>query len=86
MSFKIVPAVKNGYTQPKPLIQIFDKFMIEYVLDNITISKDELVCAVLENAKNRYELDKLIHSRLKLFKKAFPLLRSIILRVLLENK
>ena len=25
---------KNGYAQPKPLIQIFEKCMIQYVLDN----------------------------------------------------
>jgi len=29
---------KNGYTQPKPLIPILDKCMIEYVLDNLTIT------------------------------------------------
>jgi NDP-sugar pyrophosphorylase family protein len=28
---------KNGYTQPKPLIPIFDKCMIQYVFDNLTI-------------------------------------------------
>jgi UTP-glucose-1-phosphate uridylyltransferase len=30
--------LKNGYTQPKPLISILDKCMIEYVLDNFTVS------------------------------------------------
>ena len=34
---------KNGYMQPKPLIQIFDKFMIEYILDNISISSEDKV-------------------------------------------
>jgi HAD superfamily hydrolase (TIGR01509 family) len=28
---------KNGYTQPKPLIPIFDKCMIQYVFDNLVI-------------------------------------------------
>ena len=32
---------KNGYTQPKPLIPIFEKCMIEYVLDNLKINKKE---------------------------------------------
>ena len=27
----------NGYTSPKPLINIFDKHMIEYVIDNLNI-------------------------------------------------
>jgi HAD superfamily hydrolase (TIGR01509 family) len=32
--------LKNGYMQPKPLIPILDKCMIEYVLDNLTISNN----------------------------------------------
>jgi HAD superfamily hydrolase (TIGR01509 family) len=44
--------LKNGYTQPKPLIQIFDKFMIEYVLDNITISKDDKVFIIYNFSLN----------------------------------
>jgi HAD superfamily hydrolase (TIGR01509 family) len=32
---------KNGYMQPKPLIPIFEKRMIEYVLDNLAISNDD---------------------------------------------
>ena len=34
---------KNGYAQPKPLITILDKCMIEYVLDSLTITKDDKV-------------------------------------------
>ena len=32
---------KNGYTQPKPLITIFEKCMIDYVLDNISYESDD---------------------------------------------
>ncbi len=32
---------KNGYSKPKPLIKILDKCMIEYVLDNLTISTSD---------------------------------------------
>ena len=28
--------LKNGYTQPKPLIPILEKCMIDHVLDNIS--------------------------------------------------
>ena len=34
---------KNGYKQVKPLINIFDKKMIEYVLDNLNISIQDKV-------------------------------------------
>ena len=34
---------KNGYKQVKPLINIFDKKMIEYVLDNLNISIEDKV-------------------------------------------
>ena len=33
---------KNGYTNPKPLIPIFEKCMIEYVLDNLTITDNKI--------------------------------------------
>ena len=32
---------KEGYTNPKPLIQIFDKTMIEHVLSNINVNEKE---------------------------------------------
>ena len=41
---------KNGYTQPKPLIPIFEKSMIEYVLDNLAISNDDHLF-IIYNAK-----------------------------------
>jgi len=43
--------------------RLLNDSLISIIDECITISKDVLVCAVLENAKNRYELDKLIHSR-----------------------
>jgi len=32
---------KNGYVTPKPLIQIMDKTMIEYVIDNLVFDNDD---------------------------------------------
>jgi len=34
---------KNGYINPKPLIPIFEKCMIEYVLDNLTIKDNDKI-------------------------------------------
>jgi HAD superfamily hydrolase (TIGR01509 family) len=34
---------KNGYTQPKPLIKIFEKRMIEYVIDNLSFSNKDTI-------------------------------------------
>ena len=34
---------KKGYLQPKPLIQILDKRMIEYVIDNLTLTSEDKV-------------------------------------------
>ena len=48
---------KNGYTQPKPLIPILGKCMINYVLDNLNISSDDKIFIIhnnnlLEQCKN----------------------------------
>uniref|UniRef100_A0A6C0ARX2 CHK kinase-like domain-containing protein n=1 Tax=viral metagenome TaxID=1070528 RepID=A0A6C0ARX2_9ZZZZ len=34
---------KNGYKQPKPLIPIFEKCMIEYVLDNLHLNENDVI-------------------------------------------
>ena len=31
--------IKENYIYPKPLISIFDKCMIEYVIDNLAVDK-----------------------------------------------
>jgi len=41
---------KNGYTQPKPLITIFEKCMIEYVLDNL-VNLDNNKVFIIYNTK-----------------------------------
>lgn len=40
---------KNGFTSPKPLIKIFDKEMIFYVLDNLKLSIDDKVFIIYYN-------------------------------------
>jgi HAD superfamily hydrolase (TIGR01509 family) len=46
---------KNGYTCPKPLIKIFEKTMIEYVLDNLVINhkEDKVFIIYNRNLDNR---------------------------------
>jgi choline kinase len=40
---------KNGFTSPKPLIKIFDKEMILYVLDNLNLSVDDKLFIIYYN-------------------------------------
>lgn len=50
---------KLTYDAPKPLIKIFDKVMIEYVLDNLNISDDDKIFVIYN-----YSLDKFNFSTL----------------------
>ena len=50
--------LKNGYTQPKPLIPIFEKVMIEYVLDNLHINNFDKVFIIYNNNLDNYNFSK----------------------------
>jgi HAD superfamily hydrolase (TIGR01509 family) len=54
---------KNGYNQPKPLIQILDKCMIEYVLDNITLLEDDKIFIIYNSSLDKYNFSKYIHNK-----------------------
>lgn len=54
---------KNGYLQPKPLIPIFDKTMIEYVLDNISITCEDNVFIIYNECLDQYSFVPLIQSK-----------------------
>jgi HAD superfamily hydrolase (TIGR01509 family) len=54
---------KMGYTQPKPLIKIFDKCMIEYVLDNLNISKDDNIFIIYNKNLEIYDFEKYVKSK-----------------------
>lgn len=45
---------KNGYVQPKPLIPIFDKCMIDYVFDNLHMSKCDNVFIIYNGNLDNY--------------------------------
>jgi len=40
--------LENDYLQPKPLIKIFEKYIINYVIDNLYISKND-ECFIIYN-------------------------------------
>ena len=53
--------LKNGYTQPKPLIPILGKCMIEYVLDNLNISNTNDKIFIIYNVSlNSYDFSEYI--------------------------
>lgn len=55
---------KNGYTQPKPLIPILDKCMIEYVLDNLTTSTTSDKIFIIYNISlDSYEFSQYIKNK-----------------------
>ena len=52
--------LKNGYKQPKPLIKIFDKCMIEYVLDNLKIRKEDKVFIIYNSNLDNFNFNEYI--------------------------
>lgn len=65
---------KNGYTCPKPLIKIFDKTMIEYVLDNLSINYTQDKVFIIYN----HNLDN--HNFSEFIKRKYPFIELIKIR------
>ena len=40
---------KNGYIKPKPLIQIFEKTIIEHVVDSLVCAQDDKIFIIYNN-------------------------------------
>ena len=53
---------KNGYTKPKPLIPIFNKPMIFYVLDNLRLLPGDKVFIIYYNL-DQYDFENIIHAK-----------------------
>lgn len=51
---------KKGFLQPKPLIEIFDKTMIEYVIDNLTLNEEDKLFIIYDSTLNSYDFSKYI--------------------------
>ena len=52
--------LKNGYNKPKPLIEIFDKCMINYVLDNLNVSNDDKIFIIYNFKLDNYDFSTYI--------------------------
>ena len=54
---------KNGYSQPKHLIDIFGKPMILYVLDNLSITSDDIVFIITYKQNDIEDFENIIHNK-----------------------
>jgi len=54
---------KNGYSQPKPLIQVFEKTIIEYVLTNLNISTDDKIFIIYSEKLDDFDFSNFILTR-----------------------
>ena len=54
---------KDGYSEPKPLIKIFEKKMIEYVVDNLNINSDDKLFIIFNKKLNNYNFSSFINKR-----------------------
>ena len=55
--------LKNGYNEPKPLIKILDKCMIEYVIDNLNISNDDKLFIIYNSKLDNYIFNSFIEHK-----------------------
>ena len=55
--------VREGYTQPKALIPVFDKTMIECVIDNLTISKEDIVFIIYNKDLDKNNFAEVISNK-----------------------
>lgn len=54
---------KNGYEIPKPLIKIFEKTMIEYVLDNLLLNSEDKIFIIYNFKLNNYDFSNYIKEK-----------------------
>ena len=54
---------KNGYTQPKPLIPIFEKNMIDYVIDNLNITSEDKIFIIYNSNLDNYNFSSYIKNK-----------------------
>jgi NDP-sugar pyrophosphorylase family protein len=55
--------VKEGFLTPKPLIPIFNKCMIEYVIDNLNITKNDKVFIIYNFKLDSYDFSSIINKK-----------------------
>lgn len=55
--------LKEEYKQPKPLIPIFDKTMIEYVLDNLKLSENDTIFIIYNENLDNYNFCEILQKK-----------------------
>jgi len=55
--------LKNGYTEPKPLIKIFEKYMIEYVIDNLIIHEEDKLFIIYNKNLDNFNFSEHINKK-----------------------
>jgi beta-phosphoglucomutase-like phosphatase (HAD superfamily)/molybdopterin-guanine dinucleotide biosynthesis protein A len=53
----------NGYNKPKPLITIFEKNMIEYVIDNINITEEDTIFIIYNKSLDTHDFCDIISAK-----------------------
>ena len=54
---------KEGYDVPKPLIKIYDKEMIFYLLDNLKIHNDDKIYIIYKNDLDNYNFTSIVKEK-----------------------
>jgi NDP-sugar pyrophosphorylase family protein len=55
--------LKNGYNNPKPLIPILDKCMINYVLDNLNYQDNNKIFIIYNKKLDNFDFSKYIKNK-----------------------
>jgi len=55
--------INEGYTNPKAMIKIFEKTMIEYVLDNLNYNKEDEIFIIYNKKLDDYDFYNFIHTK-----------------------
>ena len=53
----------NNYSAPKPLIKIFDKEMIFYVLDNLSVHECDKLFIIINHNLEKYNFEKIVNKK-----------------------
>ena len=57
--------INYGYIEPKPLIKIFEKCMIEYVIDNLIYSSEDKIFIIYNSKLDNYNFKEYIENKYK---------------------
>ncbi|ARF08739.1 nucleotidyl transferase [Catovirus CTV1] len=55
----------DGYTKPKPLINIFGKEMIFYLIDNLNVQENDKIFVIYHKDLDKFNFKDIIHNRYK---------------------